>query len=478
MKRIAFVLFFLAFGFLGRFVAAEPQSISLTITPSGEVAIGTKLSIDSCWSGFNSGDLNDAFLTGNATIQFSVDGGSWAGLPTIFAGVIGAGCFGSSYIVLSSWAGHTIGLRALYGPTGQTSNVVGLAVSAFSLTLFVIQVTVLDQMGNDYDGVTVELWYGSSVIDRGVTNGGIWSSIPVEGGGRNYQVQIYNGQTVVEPVRVYSSNILLAVQMPRMEPSPNLILSKIDLSPGRILVGSTFNASIIVSNTGSLDALAAELSFNLTYPFAIVASGTTIFIGKLNAGSSTTLSAEISVDRGARTGTYSVPYVFQFSDQNNYTYTDTGTFGVTLFGQPQIEIESISIDPAALTPETVGELTLSITNAGTERATDVRIRILNGDDFLTSTASYVGTVDPDKSATISFGVNVQDSAVEGRRSLEIVMSYSDPTNATYQISRSYDVTIYQQQPFISLTYVLIAVVGILVVVFGYVGFRRLGYKLW
>jgi len=472
------VLFALLFFISANSVFGQTQNLSLTVSPTGLVVVGTKLSLDSCWIGFSPSELANAFLTDNATIQFNVDGGSWAGLPALFAGLSSNDCGRSTYVVPMTWAGHTIGLRTIYRPTGQTSNVVGVGVSSYSLTLFVIQVTVLDQNGNNYDGVSVELWQGGTLLASGVSSGGTWSTPPIPGGGRSYEIHVYNGQTSIQPVRVFASDLFVTFQLTRGDPSPILVLSNVSTTPAQVFVGTSFDVQFHVINTGDLPGLRASLILNLTDPFAMVGSGTTLFIGAIGVNGTATLSGRVAVDQNAKTGTYSIPYTFSYSDTDNYSYTSSGTFGLTVNGTPQIEIASISIDPASLSPETSGIMTITLVNAGTERAVDVRIHVFNGDDILTNTISYVGEIDPGKSTTITFGVAVQDSAVQGLRSLNVAIEYSDPYAAHYDTSRLYDTYVFPPQSFLPTFDIVLFLVVVLAVVFGYVAFRRLGYKLW
>jgi len=243
-------------------------------------------------------------------------------------------------------------------------------------------------------------------------------------------------------------------------------------------VGNSYEAKFIVTNKGSMTAMTSTLTLNLTYPLGMLGSGTTLYIGTLGVNQDATVRARIAVDASAKTGTYSIPYIFSYSDNNNYTYLSIGTFSVTIYGTPQIEVQSVSIDPASLSPGANGFLTLTLVNTGTERATAVVIEIFNGGDILTSTISYVGEIKPGNSATVTFGIQVQDQATQGLRSMNLTIGYGDPNGAQYATSRLYDTYVYPSQSFISAIDLVYLVPLVLVVVFGYVVFRRLGYKLW
>ena len=473
----AAALFVLVLGSILGAVFGQAQTISLSVSPSGLVSPGTKLDLQSCWNGFPPDQAANAFLIEYRIEYINADGGSWIGLPAAVADVSGT-CARSTFVIPVDWAGLTIGLRAVFQPTGLTSNVEGLSVSRYPLTLFVIEATVLDQTGKNYDGVSMELWQQSNRIDSGSTKGGKWSSIPVEGGGRPYKLHLYNGNAYVEPLRVYSSNVQVTYELIRSSPSPILIVSNVSTTPSVVHVGNSYEANLVVTNKGSMSALTSALTLNLTYPFAMVGSGTTRYIGTLGVDQNVTVNANIAVDASAKTGTYSIVYILSYTDNNNYTYVSGGTFGVTIYGTPQVEIQSISIDPASLSPGANGFLALTLSNTGTERATAALIKIFNGDDILTSTTSYVGELEPGKSATVTLGIQVQDQATLGLRSINVIIDYGDPNGAQYNVSRLYDTYVYPPQSFIPTIDIVFLVLIVLVVVFGYIGFKRLGFKLW
>ena len=107
-----------------------------------------------------------------------------------------------------------------------------------------------------------------------------------------------------------------------------------------------------------------------------------------------------------------------------------------------------------------------------------RASVFNGNNNLTSTLSYVGAMDPGTTTTITFGILVQNSAAVGLRSLTILIAYDDPYGLNYTTTREYNTYVYPTQPFLPTYDIVAIIVAVLVVVFGYVALRRLGYKPW
>jgi len=348
---------------------------------------------------------------------------------------------------------------------------------ASSQMLYLIQVRVVDQYSVDYDGVTVEVFRGE-LVDSGLTAKGTWTSKPLEGGGRLYDVVVFNGEEKTQTVRVASSNVYVEFTMERRSPAPILLVSDVKITPESVTVGGNFSAELNIRNVGEVKAVTAVLNLNLSYPFALVGSGTAMNIGELEAGDNCTLRCTFSIDSSARTRTYTIAYALSYSDLNDYTYMSLGEFGVVVCGIPEIQIQDITVDPTQLNPSTDGLLTIQLINVGTEVARDVTIKILNGEELLTSSIAYVGQIDRGTTKTIIFGIHVSPEADEGIRFLTINITFKDPAGKVYSLTKNYEMAVYEVQPFIP-TYYYYFIGGAVAAVIGiYIALRRLGVEIW
>jgi len=343
--------------------------------------------------------------------------------------------------------------------------------------LHVIQVHVVDQYSVDYDGVTVQL-FRSELVDSGLTKNGMWTSKAVKGGGRLYDVVVFNGEEKTQTLRVATSNVYVEFTMERRSPAPILLVSNVTITPESVKVGGTFNAELKIENVGELKAVTAVLTFNLSYPFGLVASGTSVNIGEVDVGGNRTFRCTFSVDQYAKTGTYLVPYAMSYSDSNHYTFISFGKFGVVVHGIPEIQIQEITVDPTQLNPSSDGILTIQLMNVGTEVALDVTIKILNGEQLLTSSITYVGLIDRGTMKTVIFGIHVSPEADEGIRFLTINISFKDPAGNVFSLSKNFEIAVYEVEPFIPAYYYFFIGGAVAVVIGVYVAVRRLGIDIW
>jgi hypothetical protein len=266
------------------------------------------------------------------------------------------------------------------------------------------------------------------------------------------------------------------------EAAPSLVLSSVTISPAEVMVGGSFESEMMVVNVGSLVALTAELNFDLVSisgrPFSITSSGTLLNIGELAPGANMTLRASFAVSFQGTTGTYDVPYRLTYSDENKYSYTKSGTFGIVLRGVPDLEIQYLTVDPAKLTPTVDGTLSISFINIGTELAKDVTVRIYNDGGLLTSTVGYVGELDRGAVKTVAFGIHVDEAPAIGTRLANLTLTYTDPSGNFYTSRKICELRVYPYEPLIpSYDYPFIAGAVLFTVLF-YIALRRLGHGLW
>jgi hypothetical protein len=113
---------------------------------------------------------------------------------------------------------------------------------------------------------------------------GKWTSKPVEGGGRLYDIVVFNGEHKTLTVPVVSSNVPVEFILERRSPAPILLVSNVTITPDSVMVGENFSADLMIQNVGELEAVTAFLSLNLSYPFALIGSGSTINVGEVDEG--------------------------------------------------------------------------------------------------------------------------------------------------------------------------------------------------
>jgi len=199
-----------------------------------------------------------------------------------------------------------------------------------------------------------------------------------------------------------------------------------------------------------------QLSLDISYPFALTGSSSNFFIGDLRQGESKSLQIEISVDRKALVGVYSIPFVVSYEDHYGKSYTKSGLIGVKILGKPQIFIDEIIVDPSPVTPGESGLMTVKMTNVGTDAARDASIKIFGGKNLIASSFAHVANIDSMKSESIIFPVSVDGTLEPSTYLLNITVIYRDDLNNTYNVSKLYEFKVLPITPFVPYFYIGVA----------------------
>jgi len=259
--------------------------------------------------------------------------------------------------------------------------------------------------------------------------------------------------------------------------APSLVVLSVRLSPQNAMVGGLFNVEMLISNVGSLNALTAQVELDLNVvsgtPFSMIGSGTVLNVGALGVGANKTLDASIAVSLRAATGTYNIPYTLTYSDENYYSYEYGGTFGVVVTGIPDVQIQSITLNPLKLTQNTLGTLSLSLIDAGTEDAENVTVSIYNDGGMFTTTVLYVGQLARGATNTVDFGINVAQDAPIGTQLVNITLTFKDPSGTPYENSRIYELNVYPSQPLIQTYDIGLILLAVAVVMGAFIAYSRL-----
>jgi len=238
-------------------------------------------------------------------------------------------------------------------------------------------------------------------------------------------------------------------------------------SSSKIFTGDTFTESFTLTNLGDREAKMVQLSLNITHPFAMAESSRDLFVGDIEVGESRSISTDISVDKNALVGVYSIPFAIQYKDSNGKSYTQLSAFGVEIYGKPRLYIDEITVDPVPLTPGQGGLMTVRLTNVGTDVARDASMRVFGGKDIIASSFAYIAKIDSMKSESIIFPVSVDGKLEPGTYMLNVTVIYRDDLNNTYDLSKLYEFEVQPITPFVPDFYMIMAVGAAVLALVGY-----------
>lgn len=258
---------------------------------------------------------------------------------------------------------------------------------------------------------------------------------------------------------------------------PLIVMSNVTQDPEQIFPGEIFFESFSLTNVGDGEAQMTQLLLDISSPFAMVESSSNLFVGDLQPGKSRLVQVQISLDKNALVGVYSISFTIKYKDLNGESYVESGSFGVQVFGEPQLLVDEILVDPIPLTPGQDGLMRITLTNVGNDVAYDVSIKVFGGRNILSSHFAYIAKVGErpedilsllsQRSESVDFPISIDGGINPGTYLLNITVAYKDDLEKTYQLSKLFEIKILSTQPLIPNFYVVVAVIVAVVAVVGY-----------
>lgn len=238
----------------------------------------------------------------------------------------------------------------------------------------------------------------------------------------------------------------------------------ITMIPEVVKPGDTFDLGLTLKNVGGEPADSINVKLLPTPPFTPIGDDAETYLGSLDPDKTHDITFKINVDIAAPSRQYTMNFITIY-ESRNIRFRKNGSFGILVKGSPTIYIQEIILEPSKLEPDTEGLLMIRIINTGTERAEDVKIRIIGANNILTETYHFIGEVGINKVETASFGIYVDPSLKKGVYGLNIDITYKDRFENRYSTSKIQEVSIFPSDSI--LVYILAAagVIGFSAIVF-------------
>jgi len=248
-----------------------------------------------------------------------------------------------------------------------------------------------------------------------------------------------------------------------------IAIENIYTTPPLIKSGSNTTLNIILRNVGHAEAKSVKTTLQMLPLFSPINSDNRFYVASIPPNGTALISYNIYVSKGAGSGVYQFNLQIDYEDGASSQNHVEGMFSLIMTGDPPININNIELDPKRITPGSTGILQLTIINSGTEKIKDAKVRITGGDEILTETYQFIGTLNPDDPVSTAFGISIPPNIEIGNYGLYIEISYSDPTGQTFIKANIYEIKIFPKKPLIPEPYInyiykgigFIAIVGII-----------------
>lgn len=210
----------------------------------------------------------------------------------------------------------------------------------------------------------------------------------------------YGSKTESFPVQVQSQDIKL--NLANLKTTPSKLTP--DMENARLTVETVNNGEKTAENVVIETALPE--GFESTSSFS-----TRQALGNLAPGQVKPAEFSFDIESSAEKGNVDIPANITYSTGDSDTrITEEADFRFHLAGRPQFEVTDVQSD---LKKGGSGEVEITVTNTGQEKASSTRVRVLDSSDqpfSYDSASQYVGTLDTGQNGTVIFDVTADSDA--------------------------------------------------------------------
>lgn len=250
---------------------------------------------------------------------------------------------------------------------------------------------------------------------------------------------------------------------------PNLIPSITTAQPQLLYSGSNQTLTVSVQNIGIGVAKNVSLRFLTTQYLTVGNSATGIFIGSIQAGSSSTETVFITANKNDNLTSYQLPIQLTYSNANYQNpVSKTAYLNITLQNAARFNITRVNDSLSA--GATYSPIIFAIKNTGSEAAQQMTVSLQTIYPISPVNPNvYISNLAPGQSTNVTFYVNVDGQGNTGQYPVTLYEQWTQPNGATnqqYAGSSNYYATLYPQGASSkSFTYPIIGIVIVAVIAF-------------
>ncbi len=212
-----------------------------------------------------------------------------------------------------------------------------------------------------------------------------------------------------------------------------LEIAEVAVEPEFVFPGQHFTVKFSVENVGLYDARLVKVVMGkvetdniVTEVFVPSKQGNTVHLGTISPGAAKNVTFTMLTSGNANSGSYSVPVTLMFVDfQDNDKELDR-KIGVPVRSKSTLTPTEVSTVPATVMAGSSFTLTMGVSNGGPAKATSLKVRFLNDDNFqaVGKETVFIGTLDVDLSDSAEFTV-AADPQTSGSVKIPVVFEYVD-----------------------------------------------------
>ncbi|GCC10477.1 hypothetical protein IPdc08_00505 [archaeon] len=237
-----------------------------------------------------------------------------------------------------------------------------------------------------------------------------------------------------------------------------LTLMNVSINPERPIPGDPITLKVTLKNTGTTQIKDIKSGLDLNSvtsmgstserPFVPLDSDMVRYIKSLSPDKNAEITYRIISDGKADVKPYSINLNISYRNDAGTQKSEIRKVGIPLYGRSDFEIQSLKIEPNLglnksvykIMQGTVEKIGFDVINDGSTTANFVTIRLPETSPFFAKESTqYIGPIDSDDFAPISFEVQIGDA--QGYHEIPFEISYIDSYNQKHTVLKEVEVDI-------------------------------------
>ena len=235
--------------------------------------------------------------------------------------------------------------------------------------------------------------------------------------------------------------------------TPRVIVTGFTTTPEEVYAGDTFTLTLNLKNTSKRTAVSNMLfdiqgtqegtdAANTYAAFLPTAGSSTIYVDRIGADSSKSISIELKSKADLAQKPYVVTVEMEYEDSDANSFTETASVSVPIKQKAKVDVSDISIMPEMIEIGNEANVMFSIYNVGKTKLYNVNVKfdaasVSGGDTFL-------GNIEMGATGNVDAYLSAQ-SATEDDGTVKILITYEDEEGKQSSIEKT--MTLFVSEPF-------------------------------
>jgi hypothetical protein len=217
---------------------------------------------------------------------------------------------------------------------------------------------------------------------------------------------------------------------------PSVSASATSSQPADVYPGDNATVTVTFQNNGTGRIQSGHVSFSAPAGLEVKWAGAEQDIGEIKPHASLPVIFTIGTLKNAAPGIYPITAVLDYTGDGTPSAEQTFTFNMPI--KPKADFSAAAAAGTVLNSDSDKEVTIVLTNTGTQEARKVKVRIQPIFPFSTDgTVRYIDSLPPGGSQELSYQIHVDKDATPGSQLSGLIVDYEDPQGNKFSDSADF-----------------------------------------